>query len=109
MALASLYGCEYLDVAYKRPQCTCPDSTNKRNSLVGSAFLSETFSSDWSDDFNGIRSKGGYCKHELAVIIYRGEEKLAFPDGVPYDPPIQSDVILTSKQKQVYDSDFLFL
>jgi hypothetical protein len=96
-------------MSYKRPQCTCPDSANKRNKLVGSKFLSETFTSDWSDDFGGIRSKGGYCKHELAVIIYRGEEKQAFPDGVPYQPPIESDLIIKNKARQVYDSDFIYL
>jgi hypothetical protein len=96
-------------MAYKPPRCNCPDATNKRNILVGSPYISETFASDWSSGFNGIRTKGGYCIHELAVIMYRGEEKLAFPDGVPYEPELNNNVIMEAKQKQIFDSDNLFV
>jgi hypothetical protein len=96
-------------MAYKKPQCNCPDATNKRDKLIGSPYLSETFPSDWSSGFNGIRAKGGYCIHELAVIIYRGEQKQAFPDGIPYEPELTSDIIIESKRKQIFDSDYSYV
>lgn len=96
-------------MAYKRPQCNCPDAINKRNRLVGSPYLSETFPSDWSQNFGGIRSKGGYCIHEIAVIIYRGEIKQAFPDGIPYEPEIDTSLIVSSKKQQIFQSDNLFI
>lgn len=36
--------------------------------------------------FPGIRTRGGYCKHEMAVLIIRGDLSTAFPNGVPYQP-----------------------
>lgn len=86
-------------------QCNCPDSVNKRSQLNGSPYLSELFPSDWSNNFSGIRNRGGYCKHEIAVILYRGEQDKYFPNGVPVEMPIDSSLIKTAKQKQIFDSD----
>ena len=86
-------------------ECNCPDSSNSRSRLTGSPYLSELFPSDWSNGFGGIRSYGGYCKHEIAVILLRGEKDKYFPNGLPIELPIDSSLIQTVKQRQVFDSD----
>ena len=75
-------------MVFKRPKCNCPDAINKRGSIPGSTSLSNQINTDWSNNFTGIRSKNGYCIHELATLSIRKELELAFPNGLPNDMPI---------------------
>lgn len=68
-----------------KPVCNCPDAANKRKANPGSDYISMAIPSDWSENFDGIRARGGYCIHELAVLRIRGDMKKAFPDGTPKD------------------------
>lgn len=72
-------------MAFRQPRCNCPDAANKRGGNPGADTLSEQIPSDWSSGFNGIRSTGGYCIHELAVLRIRKEVDAAFPGGIPKD------------------------
>lgn len=72
-------------MAFSPPRCNCPDATNQRQGDPAGASISLQVSSDWSTGFDGIRDKGGYCIHELAVLRIRKEISAAFPDGIPSD------------------------
>lgn len=90
-------------MTYQKPQCNCPDAASKKDRNVGSDFVSEQFNKNWSETakgkpFGGVRNKGGYCIHELSVIMYRKETAEAFPGGIPYQPPIYSDYTPTTKK-----------
>lgn len=72
---------------FRAPKCNCPDAINKRGALPGASAVSDQYKSDWSGGFTGVKSIGGYCIHELAVLRVRKELKSAFPDGLPTDFP----------------------
>jgi hypothetical protein len=72
---------------YRPPKCNCPDAISKRGAIPGAQAFSEQYPSDWSSGFVGIKSVGGFCIHEMAVIRIRKEVGKAFPDGIPKDLP----------------------
>ncbi len=76
-------------MAFSKPICNCPDAANKKAKNLFSRFTSETFDNDWGEGFGGIRARGYYCIHELAVLRVRGEMEAAFPNGIPYQPLIE--------------------
>lgn len=94
---------------YKRPRCNCPDAVNSLNKNLYSSYTSETFDRNWDTNFTGIRDTGGYCIHELAVIMYRKELKQAYPQGIPYKPRMDSPKIFKEYEPQLVDSDFMFI
>jgi hypothetical protein len=86
-------------MAFQKPVCNCPDATQVENANVFSNTSSRLQNRNWVSrtgsnsvvyPFPGIKMKGGYCKHELAVLIIRNNLVDAFPDGVPYQPRINS-------------------
>lgn len=72
-------------MVFKKPRCNCPDAVNKRQGNPVADSISLQVSADWSEGFTGVKSVGGYCIHELAVLRVRKEIKQAFPDGLPDD------------------------
>lgn len=74
-------------MVFRPPKCNCPDAINKASAIPGAQALSEQYNSDWSAGFVGIKSVGGYCQHEMAVLRLRKEIDAAFPNGVPKDLP----------------------
>lgn len=104
-------------MAYQRPMCNCPDATQSQNRNLFSSFQSRMFDRNWNSrttsqgvvkPFPGIRDRGGYCEHELAVLNIREEIDDAFPTGIPYQPRIDG---LPPRKKPVqrYQSDSLFI
>jgi hypothetical protein len=91
-------------MAFRPPKCNCPDAIASRGAIAGASALSEQYRSDWSSGFTGIKSVGGYCIHEMAVLRTRKEIDLAFPDGLPTDLPVppllnpQQDRVITKLQ-----------
>jgi hypothetical protein len=106
-------------VTYQKPQCNCPDAASKKDRNIASPFVSEQFNKNWTTNdkgnpFGGIRNSGGYCIHEIAVIQYRKEVAQAFPNGIPYQPPINSDYKATqtkttigTNRQTIYGDKFL--
>ena len=72
-------------MAYNKPRCDCPDATAARQRDPGADYISRQIGLDWSAGFDGVRARGGYCIHEMAVIRFRKETDLAFPSGLPTD------------------------
>jgi hypothetical protein len=104
-------------MVFVRPICNCPDATQNQNKNLFASSQTLTFDRNWNSRiggqgqtilFPGIRDRGGYCIHELAVLNIRGEIDAAFPQGIPYQPKIDR---LTNrrKAKQSLDSDFLYI
>lgn len=100
-------------MAFNPPRCNCPDAINKRSAVPGADSLSLQIPSDWSEGFKGVRSVGGYCIHELAVLRVRKEVAEAFPNGVPADiktplPPtfISKKVLSQLQQPSSLGDDF---
>lgn len=74
---------------FQKPRCNCPDSLNKKGAIPGSRTFSLQFPSDWSINFQGIKTKSqGYCLHEIAVLRVRKDLEKAFPSGIPNDLPV---------------------
>lgn len=103
-------------MTYNRPVCNCPDAANEAKKNFFSSYFSDTFDRNWKtkvdvegaiSSFNGIRNRGFYCKHELAVIRVRDEIKEAFPNGIPYEPIIENINLQDFQYRQTFDSDFL--
>lgn len=73
---------------FSAPRCNCPDAIQSRIGQTTARFPSRYFSQAWTDAV-GIKDIGGYCKHEMAVLIIREELDKAYPNGVPYRPKIE--------------------
>jgi hypothetical protein len=89
-------------MAFEKPVCNCPDATqaelanvfsNTSSRLENRNWVSRTGSNSVVYPFPGIKTTGGYCKHELAVLIIRQNLSDAFPNGIPYQPRIVSPSI----------------
>ncbi len=85
-------------MSFSKPKCNCPDSAYKHGAIPGSNSLSNQINSDWSQGYNGIKSVGGYCIHELATLSVRKELELAFPNGLPSDMPVPGLPVYTRKE-----------
>lgn len=104
-------------MTYNRPVCNCPDAANEAKKNLFSSYNSSTFDRNWrtrtnsstgvTSEFGGIRQRGFYCKHEMAVIRVREENDAAFPNGIPYEPPIQKLGEIGTQYNQSFDSDNL--
>jgi hypothetical protein len=102
-------------MTFVRPICNCPDATQKQNKNLFASSQTLTFDRNWQSrtssggttiDFPGIRQRGGYCIHELAVLRITDTQKEAFPSGIPYKPKINS-LLPRRRQSQRFDSDGL--
>lgn len=104
-------------MTFIRPICNCPDATQEHNKNLFASSQTLTFDRNWKSrvtsngntiTFPGIRERGGYCIHELAVLRINDTLKDAFPNGLEYKPRIDS-LISRRKQSQSFDSDGLHL
>lgn len=104
-------------MVFIRPSCNCPDATQNADKNLFASSQSQTFDRNWNSrtssdgsvtPFPGIRDRGGYCIHELAVLNIRQEIDDAFPSGIPYEPRIDA---LPPRRiaNQRLDSDGLYL
>jgi hypothetical protein len=94
---------------YNPPRCNCPDAINSSPKNLFSSSQSKTFDRKWKVGFIGIKQRGYYCKHEMAVINYRGETEQAFPNGIPYEPKIDSNLITRPQTQQRFESDDFYV
>lgn len=103
-------------MSFNKPRCNCPDAINEAKKNMFSNYNSQTFDRNWRtkttnagtiSEFNGIRKRGFYCKHELAVLRVRGEMETAFPNGIPYEPKIEQLPPIAIEYQQKFDSDNL--
>lgn len=88
-------------MVFRPPRCNCPDAVNRRVGNPGADFISLQIPSDWSVGFTGVKSIGGYCIHELAVLRIRKEIDDAFPDGIPKDLRTP-DAVKLQRERQQY-------
>lgn len=103
-------------MTFTKPVCNCPDATNEAKKNLFSSYNSNTLDRNWksrtsaegvTSDFTGIRKRGYYCKHEMAVLRLRNELDAAFPDGVPYEPKIEKLGEIGIEYNQSFSSDNL--
>lgn len=104
-------------MSFIRPNCNCPDATQNADKNLFASSQSQTFDRNWDSriasdgavtPFPGIRDRGGYCIHELAVLNIRQEIDNAFPNGIPYEPKIDA-LPPRRRTAQKVESDSLYL
>lgn len=85
-----------------RFKCNCPDALNKKDANPNGKFLYDLQKNDWSNSFEGIRSKNMPCKHEIAVYRLRKELNSIYPEGIPKGLPLMDLIIIKNQSNLIF-------